>query len=356
MKTEITAFDLAFLTKALQTLIGERLEKIYILEDRGLLLTIGKKFVQAAPGKLWTPITKPETPDQIHPFAAHLRKKIGNSKITKIEQVCSERILAIHVMRSETPYVLYLELFARGNVVLCDKDTIVISSLTKGPRIQPNRAYVLPKSIDTFHLDENYFVEDFMESKENASKTLAVEFGLGKVLAEELCLRCGLPTDATKSEDRAHELHQALRKMLGQKPSPQLVSDKGILIDATPVPFQSYANKKRENIDNFGQALARIFEIPATAAKEQKLAPVQKQLQKIDTMIAIQEKSLTGLESKAAEERKKGEYMYEHYQEINQLLTEITEAKKKMSWKEVKAKFKQIKEINEATGDIIVEI
>ncbi len=357
MKTEITSFDLHFLLTELQPLVGTRLDKIYILEDRGVLMTFGSKaMVQAEPGKLWMPVEKPVTPEQIHPFAAQLRKLVGNGKIERIEQVCSERILAIHILRSEKKFLLYVEVFGRGNVVLCDDKMVVVSALALNERVQRGAAYQLPKSIDTFHLDEKQFAGILLESKDNISKTLAASLGLGKVLAEELCVRCGISTAEKPTAEHADEVFHELQKMLSQTPAAQLIYDGSILADATPVPFQCYATKKRENIDGFGAALARIFALPAEAVKEQKTAPVQEKLKKIETMIAMQQKSLQNLEQKSDEERKKGEYIYEHYQEIKKLLDEVIEAKKKLSWKEVKQKFPQILELNEATGEVIVEV
>jgi predicted ribosome quality control (RQC) complex YloA/Tae2 family protein len=356
-KTEITAFDLHFLLQELQPLANERLDKIYVLEDRGILITFGAKIMlQAEPGKCWTPLQRPATPEQIHPFAAQLRKLIGNSRISKIEQVCSERIIAIHVTRSEKQFILYLEVFGRGNVVLCDGEGIVITVLALNDRVQRGKAYQLPKSIDTFHLDSREFAEKFAESKENISKTLAVQFGLGKVLAEELCVRCGIPAAEPVKKEHADDIFRILHELLVKKISPQIIYEGSIVSDATPIPFDCYSAKKRENVESFGSALDRIFALPAEAVKEQKLAPTSTQLQKVETMIAVQQQNLAQLEQKSVEERKKGEYIYEHYQEIKKLLDEIVEAKKKLSWKEVKAKFSQIKEINEATADIVVEI
>ena len=357
MKTEITAFDLAFLTRELQALVGEWLDKTYILGDRGFLITFGNKtMLQATPSSCWIPVTKPETPEKIHPFAARLRKLIGNSKVLTIEQVCSERILAVRVRRSEKEYVLYLEIFGRGNIILCDATNIVLAALAMNNRVQRDQAYKLPESIDTFHMDEREFALKFAQSTDNASKTLAVQFGLGKTLAEELCVRSGVSASETATPQHAQEMHLALKKLLSQESKPQLIHDNSILLDVTPIPFDCYANKKRENVQSFGQALARIFAVPAAAVKEQKLVPMQKKLQKIETMIALQQKNLAVLEQKAVQEHKTGEYLYEHYQEVKQLLADIVEAKKTLSWKEVKAKFKQIQELNEATGDVTVDI
>ena len=356
MKTEITAFELHFLVQELQSLVNVRLDKTYVLEDRGLLLTFGNKtLLQASPGKLWIPLNRPETPDKIHQFAAQLRKFIGNSKIQKIEQVCSERILSFHVLRSEKNYILYIEVFGRGNVILCDASNVVITALAINSRVQRNQPYKLPESVDTFHINEQDFALRFSQSTDNVSKTLARNFGLGRVLAEELCVRSGVSPTEKATPEHAKDIYPLLRMMLAQKPQPQLIFEDSRILDATPIQFQCYANNKRENIERFGQALDRIFALPASAIKEQKLAPMKKQLEKIEKRIKMQQQSLTNLLKKAAEEHKKGEYIYEHYQEVKKLLDEVVEAKKTLSWKEVKDKFKKIKEINEATGEITVE-
>lgn len=357
MKTEITAFDLYFLAKQLQKLVGERLEKFHVLDERKILMSFtSKTLLQAEPGKIWTPLTKPETPEKIHPFAALVRKNIGNSRIVKIEQVCSERILALHAERSNRHYVLYLEVFARGNAILCDANHTVIGALATNNRVQKAQTYQLPEGTDTFHMDEKTFAKKFVQSTENVSKTLAVQFGLGRTLAEELCVRCGIPANDKVSEEHAHETYHALQEMLKQEPSPQLVYDNSILIDATPIPFQLHAGRKRENVEDFGKALAMVFSLPATAVREQKLEPVKKQVDRINTMITLQQQNLAKLENEAETARKKAEYIYENYQLVKQLLSDIIEAKKKLSWKEIKEKFKQVREINEATGDITIDL
>jgi predicted ribosome quality control (RQC) complex YloA/Tae2 family protein len=357
MKTEITAFDLHFLVRELQALVGQRLDKIYILDERNILLTFGnKQLLQAAPGQCWMPLQRPETPEQIHPFAAQLRKLIGNSKIIKIEQVCSERILSIHTERSSKQFVLYLEIFARGNAVICSGNNLVINALAINQRVQRGKPYQLPDSIDTFHLSEQDFALRFAQSTDNVSKTLAVQFGLGKVLAEELCVRTGVPATDKATPEHAQDVYPVLKLLLAQQLKPQLIYEDGRLVDATPISLQCYANKKRENTEGFGASLARVFALPAEAVKEHKLSPVTQKLKKIETMISLQQKRLAELERQAAAEHKKGEYLYEHYQDIKKLLDEIKAAKEKLSWKEVKEKIKQMREIDEATGNVVVDV
>ena len=76
-------------------------------------------------------------------------------------------------------------------------------------------------------------------------------------------------------------------------------------------------------------------------------------------MIALQEKSVKKLEKDAIENQRKGELVYEHYQELKEILEELNKAKAKFSLQEIKAKLQghsKIKDVNPKTSDVIVEI
>jgi predicted ribosome quality control (RQC) complex YloA/Tae2 family protein len=65
------------------------------------------------------------------------------------------------------------------------------------------------------------------------------------------------------------------------------------------------------------------------------------------------------IEDEYQENIKKGELLYEKYQMIHALFTEIKKAKEKHSWKDIKEKLKkieQVKELKENEGKIILEI
>jgi predicted ribosome quality control (RQC) complex YloA/Tae2 family protein len=79
---------------------------------------------------------------------------------------------------------------------------------------------------------------------------------------------------------------------------------------------------------------------------------------KIKVVIEKQKERLFELEKSISENQRKGELIYENYQEINDILKNINIDRKKMSWEELKNKYKDnkiIKEINDNKGIIIVE-
>ena len=65
------------------------------------------------------------------------------------------------------------------------------------------------------------------------------------------------------------------------------------------------------------------------------------------------------IEQAASDLQRKGELIYEHYQELQDILTELNKAKAKFSLQEIRKKLKghpKIKDINPKTGDVVIEI
>ena len=73
----------------------------------------------------------------------------------------------------------------------------------------------------------------------------------------------------------------------------------------------------------------------------------------------VAEEMIEGLERSSEENKRKGEFIYENYEQIKNILTEIIKAKEKFSWKDIKEKLKGhkvIKQVNEKEGKITVEL
>ena len=65
------------------------------------------------------------------------------------------------------------------------------------------------------------------------------------------------------------------------------------------------------------------------------------------------------MEIQAKQSQRTGELIYENYQLVKDILTQIQEARKKYTWQEIKQKLKDhdiIKEVNEKTGELILEL
>ena len=85
----------------------------------------------------------------------------------------------------------------------------------------------------------------------------------------------------------------------------------------------------------------------------------QANIDKALKIIKQQEKQTNELEKKAGENNRKGELIYEKYQEVDGILKEINKAREKYSFKEIKEKLKGhkiVKEVDEKNKKIAVEL
>ncbi len=165
MKEEISALELFYLTKELQTIIGGRLDKIY-QQDRSFLITMhvpskGKFMLKIMPNTIYLTNYKGDFPP-IGGFTMFLRKHLSNSRIRRIEQKYFERIIEIEFETKEKTTIMIVELFSNGNVILCDKDHKIMSALEsnkwKDRIIRGGIIYEEPpKQVNTPKLSEKEF-------------------------------------------------------------------------------------------------------------------------------------------------------------------------------------------------------
>jgi len=206
----ISALDLHYLVKELQLLISAKVDKIYQPDKTTLIIRFhipntGKKILRIdLPSHMFLTDFKGEIPEQPSGLCMMLRKNIGNSRVREISQLGFERIVKFVLETKVGKFNLYAELFSQGNIILTTEDDMikgaVITKKWKDRTIRGNIKYEYPKrDIDFNTIKKADFVKVIKNSdKENIVKTLALEFGLGGMYAEELCLRAKVDKDKKK--------------------------------------------------------------------------------------------------------------------------------------------------------------
>ncbi|MBU1974855.1 MAG: NFACT family protein [Nanoarchaeota archaeon] len=366
MKKDISAMDLYFLTQEFQVLEGGKVDKIFQKQDnkRDILFrfhvpSVGKKMLRILlPGKIFLTEYKEEYPEVPPGYCMFLRKYLGNARLRKIEQQGFERILKLTFERKKEEiselFVLVIELFSKGNIILCNEDMKIRSPLENqnwaDRTIRGGIIYQYPPTqIDTPQLKENEFKETLQKStKQSVVKSLAIDFGLGGEYAEETCALSGIEKeDKTKSADSA-KIFKAVQNILAGKI--QSVEAEGHIL---PFAFKSLPDEKKK-FKTFSEAIDELF----TDKTEQKTAKEVKP-DKTSRMITAQEQKISGYEKAAEENQKKGEFIYEHYTEIKDIIDQLNKAREKYSWKDIKKKLKGhklIKQIDEKEGKIVIDL
>jgi predicted ribosome quality control (RQC) complex YloA/Tae2 family protein len=375
MKSELTSLDMHYLVKEFQALIGAKVDKFYEqAEDKKEFLFV---FHKTGAGKLMLRIHLPSLayltgykqafPDTPPGFCMFLRKHLASARIKEIRQKGFDRVLEIVFDTKEGARTLICELFSKGNMVLVDEEHkikgLLESQNWESRTVRGGAKYEYPPAqADTPNLSEEQVKEIILKSKMDLIvKTLAVDFGLGGLYAEELCRRAGIGNDKKKLDDNEmKKIHAELKGLFSEeikanKANDELVPFYLAAADAEP----GAGSAGRTDYPSFSNALDENLSAKAMNAADDKIVKEKETKQdKTRLVIEKQEQRLKELEKSIIENQRKGELIYEHYQEVKELLDNINSDRKKMSWEELKKKYadnKLIKEINEKEGKVFVE-
>ncbi|MBW2981139.1 NFACT family protein [Candidatus Woesearchaeota archaeon] len=368
MKTQLTSVEIHYLVKELDILIDGKIDKIYQPSKEMLLLQFhlpgkGKKILKIPVGKV--PYLSEEKEEFGEPpgFCMQLRKHLGNARLRKIEQKESERIIELDFEKKEGIKKLFVELFSKGNVILTDDKNIIIMALQrqefKDRSIKPKEEYKYPKKqVNFFDLKIEALSELIKNSKKDAIVTcLAVEVGLGGVYGEEVCLLSNIDKNKKPSsinQQQIKSITENIKSITKQKLSPQIVKENEKVKDIVPFKLKLYEKLEQEKATSFNEALKYLEAEPKKAE-----SAYEKQIEKIKRIIERQETQIKGFEESELKQRKNAELIYQNYNLINEVLTEINKATKKHSWDEIKERLKGhkiIKEIDAKEKKIVLEL
>ena len=334
MKTEMNFLELHFLVQELQSLVGARVDNVY--EPNGLLFQLhksgaGKFFLRIADTAMWLAKDKPVAPDSFSGLCGSLRRYLEGKKLTSVEQLGSERVVQFTFETLKDKFFLFVELFQKGNIILTDKNKKILSA--KEERAWRNRD--IKRGLEYFAppAQQNLFEIKDLPKDEKSIASL----GFGKLLAREILARGDF------------------KSLLKEKLSPRAYSD-GELSAIKLVQYSEEGEKFPSFSELIDAKLSSVFlsrkQTGLTKAFESKKAKLQE-------IIRAQEANIVSSEKEAVELQRKGELIYEHYQELKDLLEELNKIKAKFSLQDMKAKLKghaKIKDLNPKTSDIVVEL
>ncbi len=128
----------------------------------------------------------------------------------------------------------------------------------------------------------------------------------------------------------------------------------GQTVAITPFPFATLSEYHATRYPTLSKAYEDFFATTIVF----KPSTHSKKATQLEDRIKVQQKRLKELEHEVQDNQRKGELIYENYQELNKIIEGLKEARKTMSWKEIKEKIKnkKIKKIDEKTGDVTVEV
>lgn len=351
---ELTALDINYLVKELRQLESAKVDQIYHPSDLLIrfhsaklgkkILRINKKFIFLTEFK--------ETQSNPSDFCMALRKYLKNSRLKTLEQLGFERIVRLTFQTKESELFLYIELFSKSNIILTNKENLILSSrvVERGKRtIKKGEIYLPPKKDHNFlTLTEPELKTIFKHSKESLVKTLATVLGLGGVYAEYVLQDFQKSSKANEFKETS-KLFEKLTNLKNQSILPSKIKNHLVPFKtALPLKFKTYNETLEQSLT------AQLKEEQSNLS----LQPFLKKKDRLKKIIQTQQQTISELKEGVIINAKKAELIYTKYQLIEQILNQLKQAKQVMSWDEIKAKLKNktIKSINEKQGKIVVNL
>ncbi|MBT4455031.1 MAG: hypothetical protein HOC53_03680 [Candidatus Nitrosopelagicus sp.] len=144
--------------------------------------------------------------DTIEPnkMLRRLRSDLLRAKLTKIEQIGTERIAYLTFTNFEKAFILIIEFFGDGNIILCNGDKKILALLhsidVRHRQLRVGLDYIPPPEdgLDVLNLTKESFRELFSSS--GIGKTIGRGLGLPKKYVEEIIRLSGIDSKKPSNE------------------------------------------------------------------------------------------------------------------------------------------------------------
>lgn len=337
---ELSALDLHHLIQEFQLVADSKVENIY--QKAGTVFFI---FHKSGHGKIILKIMLPhfiymtdykeEMPQNPPQFCTNLRKHLKTARIRSIEQLDFERILKLKFTTKDKTYYLMIELFSKGNAILCNEQMKIIYPMThqkwKDRLIKGGQMYKYPKKdINPLTLTEKKLSDLLNTTKKDSIVTLiASDLSFGGTHAEEVCKTLNISKTEKPKKNDPKLLYTTIKKFLNKVP------------------------KLNDQLDK------ALTEKTIKEQKETKEKSHKEKKTKVSKILDSQNKIILSLKKGLEENNQKGELIYQNYNIINSTINELNKIRKNHTWKEIKEKLKKhklIKKVDEKNRKITLEL
>ena len=278
-------------------------------------------------------------------FPMLLRKYLSGATISQVRQHNFDRIMEIEFQK-EHKYTLIIELFSKGNIILLDEEGQIILPLKRklwqDRKISSKETYKYPpeRGINPLQADKEEIKELFLNSDTDIIRTLA-KSGFGGLYAEEIVLRAKVSKDKQAveiSEEELESIYQALREifdpLLSNNFHPQIIS--GEKDDVLPLDLKMYEKNTKKSFPSFNEAADEFYSsIVGEDIKNVHENIWAAEVGKFEKRLKIQKESLDKFLKTVEESKIKGDLLYSHYQEVENVLEIINQARERYSWQEI---------------------
>ena len=254
-------------------------------------------------------------------FCMVLRKYLNSGKITSVNQIGLERVLDFEIehlneLGDPAKKHLYVEIMGKhSNIILCDEENTILDSIkhinafvSSVREVLPNRPYFVPKQsdhFDAFSISKDDFYNVLLKKPLPMKKMILSSLvGFGPVIAEELCYRANIDSDASVlslsdwQKDVFYEVFINLIKDVEQNNyAPTVILKNNRPLEVYPFALSHYEELEQKSFSSMSEALEFFYATKNLKNNmEQRSCDLRKQIQTIldrnRKKLIIQEKQL----------------------------------------------------------------
>ncbi len=267
-------------------------------------------------------------------YGAFLRKHLRNKRIVSLQQHGFDRVALLEFPES----TLVLELFAKGNILLIDKEQQILSAFRKEQWkdriLRKAQQYIFPssKGANPLQAKASELRKLFAKSETDAVRALISAANIAPVFAEAACTAAGV-MEKKASALNEKEIEKVCRQVKEiysvdlNRTNPVLIEKNGEQI-LLPFQLQLPSIKTVQVFDSVNAAIDLIYsaQFAAPAAGPEQKA-FEKKRQQLLHSIEEQKKGVAELQQAVELNQAKANAIYLNYQQIAKLLAEAKHIK-----------------------------
>jgi predicted ribosome quality control (RQC) complex YloA/Tae2 family protein len=262
-------------------------------------------------------------------FVGKLRRKLENAKVEAIEQHKFDRVAVLRMRTKEATYQFIIELFANGNLIICDENFIVLQCLRteewKDRVVKMREKYIFPHSL----LSDPATVDDkklsAMMGEKHIIATLARTVPIGTAYLEEALARAEIdPKEVGRTVEtkRLKQLAEIVRQM-ATEPQFILYEPPAGTLDFACFELLDYETAKATRFATFSECIDEaVAKAPPIVQEDQKLL---QERAKLLHSIEDQKTALVEFEKEEKEARAAAEAIFSNYEKVEAALKDAKE-------------------------------
>lgn len=266
-------------------------------------------------------------------FVTFLKKNLEGKKIDHVEQHEWDKVLVVHFR----DYYLIIEIFANGNIILCDKNWKILQPYHreewKDRKLQKGEMYIFPQSA-LMNWKKKTLVEfsKIIEPDQPVAKSLIMNAGISPILADEIVEHLKLPK-TNLNPTQLKTLFTFIQTLPQQPFNPCLITKKETWLSPFSLPNHEKAIPQTSLDESMEQEYAQKLEVGTPVEMKEKnknpAKTAEKQTKALEFARNQQGEAVKKFEDQIQLYQEQAQQIMANQSEIEELLTAIKTGKQK---------------------------